>query len=174
MSDQDIDPNKYSKLRSKYKYHIDSYNALYQLKTDKEEELNEIYKMIKTEMIESNKYPPQNAINDIFDIIIYNNRYTKSYLKLVKLIFDDSHIKEFRVSDIISGIMFYKEYGIKLDKSDDFEEFKPTNLDIHTENTIYKAIMYNNLKADYIHGRVKHIHCLNYVVTMEQLIVLNY
>ncbi|EAY00140.1 hypothetical protein TVAG_330690 [Trichomonas vaginalis G3] len=48
MSDLDVDPNEYNKLRSIYKYYIDSYIALHQLKTDKEEELNKIYKMIKT------------------------------------------------------------------------------------------------------------------------------
>ena len=48
MSNEDIHPNKFSELRSVYKYYIDSYIALYQLKTDKEEELKEIYKKIKT------------------------------------------------------------------------------------------------------------------------------
>ena len=78
MIDKDIPPNKYSELRSIYKHYIDSYIALYQLKTDKEEELNEIYKMIKTELIDSKIYPPKKIVEDVLDIILYNNRYTKS------------------------------------------------------------------------------------------------
>ena len=96
MSDQDIHPNKFSELRSIYKYYIDSYNALYQLKTENEEDLNSIYKLIKTELINSNKYPPQIIMRDILNIIPYNNRYTKSYLYLAKLISDDYHVTEVR------------------------------------------------------------------------------
>ncbi|EAX89120.1 hypothetical protein TVAG_009540 [Trichomonas vaginalis G3] len=80
MSDQDVYPNKYSELRSTYNYYIDMYNALYQLRKEKEEELNSIYKIFKTEMIDSNKYPPEDMIKDILNLIPYNNRYAKSYL----------------------------------------------------------------------------------------------
>ncbi|EAY01924.1 hypothetical protein TVAG_068910 [Trichomonas vaginalis G3] len=89
MSNQNIRPDKYNELRSANKYYIDSYAALYQLKTENEEDLSSIYKMIKAELIDSKKYCPQYLIKDIFNIIPYNNRYTKSYLKLVKLITDD-------------------------------------------------------------------------------------
>ncbi|EAY00010.1 hypothetical protein TVAG_029140 [Trichomonas vaginalis G3] len=65
MSDQDIHPDKYSEFRSSYKYYIDPFNALYRIKTDKEEELNSIYKMIKTELIDSKKLLPTNIIRDI-------------------------------------------------------------------------------------------------------------
>ncbi|EAY13527.1 hypothetical protein TVAG_343560 [Trichomonas vaginalis G3] len=147
MSEQDIHPNKYGELRSIYKYYIDSYIALYQLKTDKEEELKEIYKMIKTELIDSKKYPPKKIMEDILNIIPYNNCYTKSYLSLAKLISDDYHITEVNSVETISNFLFYKEYGIKLDKSVDFEKIKSENLDIHTENTIYRAIMYNDLET---------------------------
>ena len=101
MSDH---PNKYSELRNTYKYYIDSYTALYQLKTDKEEDLNEIYKMIKTELIDSNKKRPDNIMRDILSIIPTNNRYTKSYLSLAKLIYDDYHIKEVTHISITSNL----------------------------------------------------------------------
>ncbi|EAX85515.1 hypothetical protein TVAG_240300 [Trichomonas vaginalis G3] len=147
MSEQDVHPSKYNKLRSICKYYIDSYLALYQLKTEKEEELKSIYKMIKTELIDSKKYLPTNAIKDILDIIPYNNRYTKSYLFLAKLISDDYHITYVNKVQPISNFLFYKEYGIKLYKSDDFEKVNSENLEIHTENTIYGAIMYNDLET---------------------------
>ena len=145
MSDQGIYLNKFAELRSIYKYHIDLYIALYQLKTEKQEELKTIYKMIKTELIDSIKYLPTNVIKDILNIIPYNNRYTKSYLSLAKLISDEYHVKEVSHIETISNILFYKEYGIRLDNSDDFERIRSENLDIHTEDTIYRAIMYLSL-----------------------------
>ncbi|EAX94080.1 hypothetical protein TVAG_195420 [Trichomonas vaginalis G3] len=45
--------------------------------------------------------------------------------------------------NIIPNFLFYKEYGIKLVDPELFEQIKPENLDIHTENTIDRAIMYN-------------------------------
>ena len=105
MSDKAIPPNKYSELRSIYKHYIDSYIALYQLKTDKEE-LKDIYKMIKTELIDSKKYPPNNIMEDILNIIPYNNRYTKSYLTLAKLIYDEYHVKEVNKVFYISSFLF--------------------------------------------------------------------
>ena len=56
FTDQDIHPNKFSELWSIFKSYIDSYNAIYQLKTQNEEELNKIYKMIETELIQRNIY----------------------------------------------------------------------------------------------------------------------
>ncbi|EAY15587.1 hypothetical protein TVAG_496060 [Trichomonas vaginalis G3] len=102
--------------------------------------------MIKTEFIDSMKYRTKTIIKDISNIIQYNNRYAKSYLSLIKHISDDYHVKE--VSNIrpILNILFYKEYGIKLDNSYDLEELCSENLEIHTENTIYRAIMKNNLE----------------------------
>ncbi|EAY19498.1 hypothetical protein TVAG_136290 [Trichomonas vaginalis G3] len=146
MFDQGIHPNKFSELRDIYKYHIDAYITLYQLKTEKEEDLNSIYKMIKTELIDSKEYLPKNIIRDILNINRYNNRYTKSYLFLAKLISDEYHLKEIKNIPTISNFLFYKEYGIKLNKSDDFEKIKSDNLDIHIENTIFKAIMNNDFE----------------------------
>ncbi|EAX82882.1 hypothetical protein TVAG_527730 [Trichomonas vaginalis G3] len=146
MSNQDIHSNKYSELRNTHKYYIEIYNALYQLKTEKEEELKSIYEMIKTELIDSNKYPSKDIIEDILQIIPYNNRYTKSYLFLAKLFIDEYHVEEVNGIPNISNFLFYKEYGIKIDKSSDFGKDDIKNLDVHTENTIYRAIMNNDLE----------------------------
>ncbi|EAY21135.1 ankyrin repeat protein, putative [Trichomonas vaginalis G3] len=145
MSDQDAHPKEYIELRNTYKYYIDSYIALYQLKTEKSDELNKIYKMIKAELIDSKKHLPENVIKDILNIIPYNNRYAKSYLFLAKLLYDEYHIENVNKVEDISNFLFYKEYGIKLDKSVDFEDIYLGKLDIHTENTIYRAIMHNDL-----------------------------
>ncbi|EAY14306.1 ankyrin repeat protein, putative [Trichomonas vaginalis G3] len=102
--------------------------------------------MIKTELIDSKKHFPQHIVNSILCIIPYNNRYAKSFLSLAKFLCDDYQITKVRGIPTISNYIFYKEYGIKLYKSDDFEKIKLEKLDIHTENTIYRAIMYNDLK----------------------------
>ncbi|EAY16442.1 hypothetical protein TVAG_004730 [Trichomonas vaginalis G3] len=147
MSDQDNLPNEYSELRSMFKYHIDVYVALYQLKTENEEDLNSIYKMIKTNLIDSKKCSPQNIIERISKIIPHNNRYIKSYLTLMKLITDGYNLTEVRDIPITWAFLFYKEYGIKLDKYANFEEMNLQNIDIHSENTIYRAIMNNDLET---------------------------
>ncbi|EAX88415.1 hypothetical protein TVAG_231610 [Trichomonas vaginalis G3] len=146
MSDQVMNSNEYSKLRSIYKYYIDSYITLYQLKTNNEEEIENIYQMIKTELIDSKGYPPQCIIKDILNIIPYNNRCTKSYLKLAKLVSDDYDVKEVTMIPMISNFLFYKEYGIQLDMCDDFEELVHQDLDIHSDNTIYRTIMDDNIE----------------------------
>ncbi|EAX94149.1 hypothetical protein TVAG_105680 [Trichomonas vaginalis G3] len=145
MSDQSNYP-KYSELRSMYKCDIDVYNALYQLKTENEEELNKIYKMIKTELINSKKQLPTIIIKDISSIISYNNRYINSYLYLANLIYDDYHVKVVNNIDKIFEIMFYEEYGIKLNKYHDCKKNDYQNLDIHVGNTIYRAILNNDLE----------------------------
>ncbi|EAX95405.1 hypothetical protein TVAG_461780 [Trichomonas vaginalis G3] len=143
MSDQNIHPVNYSELRSISKFHIDSYNALYQLKTENEEELKSIYKKIKTDLIDSKNYLPHNMVKDILDIIPFNNRFTKSYLTLAKFITDDYHVtKVIEISDV-SKFPFYKQYGIKLFNIG-FLDINSEDLIFHSENTIYKAIMYNN------------------------------
>ncbi|EAY00149.1 hypothetical protein TVAG_330780 [Trichomonas vaginalis G3] len=146
MSDQDIHPIKYSELRSIYKYYIDSFDALYQLKTENEEDLNKIYKILKTELIDSKKYLPKNLIEDILVLISYNNRYTMSYLKLVKKISDEYHVTEVNGFRDVFNYIFYKEYGIILNKSSNFEHILFENIDILSEDTIYRAIMNNDLE----------------------------
>ncbi|EAX90822.1 hypothetical protein TVAG_455500 [Trichomonas vaginalis G3] len=146
MSDQDTHPSKFYELRSIYKYYIDSYNALYRLKTENEKELNKIYKMIKTELIDSKIYPPKKIIEDILYIIPYNNRYAKSYLSLAKLLYDNYQVKETIHVPLPIRYLFYREYGIKLNKSDDFEKNKFENLDFLSEDTIYRVIMNNELE----------------------------
>ncbi|EAY19401.1 ankyrin repeat protein, putative [Trichomonas vaginalis G3] len=146
MSDDINNPKKYSELKSIYKYHIDSFTALYQLKTDNDDELNSIYKMIKTNLIDSQNISPKTIAKSILIIIPYNNRYAKSYLKLAKLITDEYQVKEVKPIPDISTYLFNKEYGIILNQSRYVKHFNTRNLDIHSENTIYRAIMYNDLE----------------------------
>ncbi|EAY07138.1 hypothetical protein TVAG_343020 [Trichomonas vaginalis G3] len=147
MSEQDTHPNEFNELRSKYKYYIDTFNTLYQLKTENIEELYSIYKMIKTELIDSKKYPPQRMIKNILDIIPYNNRYITSYLILAEFITDDYQVTEDSKISIEDGILTYKEYSIDLDYANDFEKIESKDLIFDTENAIYPAIMYNDKES---------------------------
>ncbi|EAY20292.1 hypothetical protein TVAG_192680 [Trichomonas vaginalis G3] len=147
MSGQDILPNKYSELRSIYRYYIDCYIALYQLNTKNEKELNTIYTMIKSDLIDSNKRHPYNVVKDILSIIPFRNSYTKSYLKLAKQLSDDYQITVVTDIPTISNYLFYKEYGIILNKNTEFKKITSENLEFHTKDTIYRAIMDNNLES---------------------------
>ncbi|EAY08448.1 ankyrin repeat protein, putative [Trichomonas vaginalis G3] len=147
MLDQEIKPNEYSELRNMYKDTIDLYNTLYQLKTKNEEDLNSIYKKIKTILINSRTYSPKRIIRDILSIIEYNNRYMKSYLKLAKLIYDDYHVTKVKNAWDISKYLFYKEYGIRIDYPSVCEYAPFSNLDIHEENSIYRIIMDNDKES---------------------------
>ncbi|EAY07046.1 hypothetical protein TVAG_311710 [Trichomonas vaginalis G3] len=140
-----IHPKEYTELRSIYKYYIDTYNVLYQLKTENEEELNSIYKIIKTELIDSRVCSPTSIVKDIFRIITFNNRFTNSYLTLAKFITDDYHLTQIDGNGFLPDFLFYKKYRIKLNNHIDYKN-DLTNIDIHTENTIYNAIMYNDLE----------------------------
>ncbi|EAY13435.1 hypothetical protein TVAG_206030 [Trichomonas vaginalis G3] len=146
MSDHENHPDKYSEMRNICKDCIDLYILLYQLKVKNEEELNLIFEKIKTVLIDSKKLHPKNIIEDILNIVPYNNRYTWSYLKLAKLISDEYHVKKVGKIAYISNFLFYKEYGIKLYKADLIGERKLENIDILEENTIYRAIMNNDLE----------------------------
>ncbi|EAY10390.1 hypothetical protein TVAG_109740 [Trichomonas vaginalis G3] len=144
--DQNFSPSKYWELRSIFKYHIESYNALYQLKTENKEELNSIYKMIKTNLIDSKIFLPTKIIEEILNIIPNNNRYSKSYLELAKHIYDDFHVNEVGETVKSSILLFHQEYGIKLDNRLNYEE-EYEDLDCHTATTIFKTIMYDDIKT---------------------------
>ncbi|EAY17982.1 ankyrin repeat protein, putative [Trichomonas vaginalis G3] len=103
--------------------------------------------MIKTEMIDSTKYLPKDIMRDILGVIPYNYRYAKSFLFLAKLISDDYHVSEISNIPFISNYLFNKEYKIKLDKSQYFKDNISDNLNILTENTIYRAIIHNDLEV---------------------------
>ncbi|EAY17329.1 ankyrin repeat protein, putative [Trichomonas vaginalis G3] len=100
--------------------------------------------MIKAELIDSKKDHPKNIMHDILNIIPFNNRYKNSYLKLAKQISDDYHVIDVRNIPIISNFLFYKEYEIHLDKSNEIKDIESEIQDIYSENTIYKAIMDND------------------------------
>ncbi|EAY03105.1 hypothetical protein TVAG_415390 [Trichomonas vaginalis G3] len=144
ISGHTVSPTYYNELMGTYKDYCDAFDSLYKLKTKDEKELTVIYQDIKI-LIDSYKYPPNTILMDISRISKFNNRYMKSYLYIVKQIFEEYQPKEIKHINPVFDYILYKEYGIVLEESNrsKFEECESKNYssDIHKENTIYRAIM---------------------------------
>ncbi|EAY15289.1 ankyrin repeat protein, putative [Trichomonas vaginalis G3] len=141
----EINQTHYDKLMEIFAGYSDVYNALYRLKTNNEEKLNEIYKKIKQNLIDSYQISPGEIIDKISELSIYNNRYMKSYLAIVKQIVDEYHPNQVNNINMVFNYLFYKEYDIVLkriwEKSyNDFEDAHYSS-DIHHQNTIHRSIM---------------------------------
>ena len=134
-----------------FKNGIAGWQALYQLITKNEEEINTIYQNIKTNLIDKLKIPSDYVIRSISDLVIYRNRYIKSFLKIAKNIYDDYHLTQVDVSyhfDSYShqeiGFIFNqnnKNYIVSQDSSKSFRS------DVHEGYTIFKAIMENDKES---------------------------
>ena len=151
MSQPNVLPVKFEEMFDILKGDIDAFNSLYQLKTNNEEELNSIYKVLKTILLESKMCLPQFILERISIIAKYNNLYMKSYLFLAKQIYDYYHPERIRNITPIFDYLFYKEYGIVLDEREKerFRYFEQKNYtsNVHEENTIYRAIMEDDKKS---------------------------
>ncbi|EAX93841.1 hypothetical protein TVAG_177490 [Trichomonas vaginalis G3] len=109
MSNHSAVPIQFNELMDILKDDIEISDALYQLKANSDEELNSIYKGIKTKLLQSKKCLPQSIIKSISIISTYNNRSMKSYLKLAKQIYDDYHPASIIGIQIIFDYLFFKE-----------------------------------------------------------------
>ncbi|EAY20427.1 hypothetical protein TVAG_110390 [Trichomonas vaginalis G3] len=140
MSKGEINQTHYAKLMEIFTGYIDVYNALYRLKTNDEEKLNEIYKKIKQNLIHSYQIPPDEIVTDISFILIYNNRYVKSYLALAKKIVDEYHLNHVNKICTVFCYFFYKEYNIVLNENceESFHQIEDSHCstDIHNKNTL--------------------------------------
>ncbi|EAY05218.1 hypothetical protein TVAG_473970 [Trichomonas vaginalis G3] len=136
-------PIQLDELMDILKDYIDSFNALYQLKTNNAEERKSIYNMFKTNLLKTKKYLPQTIIAIISRLYTYNNRCIKSYLQLVKQIYDDFHPKIIKNVNVCFEYLFYKEYGILLEEcgTEHFKKHQDIDTNVHEENTTGKAIM---------------------------------
>ena len=146
--------NYYDGLFPKYKDYIDTFNALYQLKSNDENEINKIYQMIKTNLIDTSLFTPSKIIYKISMIIQFNNCFLQSYWKIIKRIYDEFHPNQIDNIPTHISYFFYKEYGVILRDVEkiDFESSfyrKDFSLFVHEDKTIYSAIM-NDDKEHFI------------------------
>ncbi|EAY12899.1 hypothetical protein TVAG_430640 [Trichomonas vaginalis G3] len=151
MSGHSVLPIQFDELKNLLQDDIDSFDALYRLKTHNAEEISSIYKVIKTKLLETKKYSPQTIIYSISALIFNNNGYIKSYLQLVKQIYDDYHPKITKVYYTFK-YLFYKEYGILLREGDHVARLKSfeqdnINSNVHEKNTIGRAIMDDDINS---------------------------
>ncbi|EAY13390.1 ankyrin repeat protein, putative [Trichomonas vaginalis G3] len=80
-----------------------------------------------------------------------NNRYLRSYWSLFKKIFEEYRPNQVENINPLFDYFIYKEYGIILienhKKSINDFELKNLSLEVYQENTIYNAIMNNDIKS---------------------------
>ncbi|EAY03931.1 hypothetical protein TVAG_314610 [Trichomonas vaginalis G3] len=143
----------YNELMQQNQDTITAMTTLYRLRTLKEQEIIKIFEEIDTKLLKTNTLMPNDIISAIITASKYNNKYFKSYWILFKLFYEKYHPKQIFCISNIFDYFVYKEYGIVFDeftkgKIDDFES-KNYSMDIHEENTIYRAVM-NDDKDSFI------------------------
>ena len=137
----------YSELMNTYKDYDDLFVRLYRLHTYKEEEVDEIYQEIKKQLLETKMFTPIKLISILYTAAKFNNRYLRSYFSIFKKIFDEYHIT---TDSGISSIFLYflnMEYGIQTSGQNNTRyNLQKLSLDVFEENTIYRAIMEDDIE----------------------------
>ncbi|EAY22028.1 ankyrin repeat protein, putative [Trichomonas vaginalis G3] len=138
----------YDELMELNKGYINTFNALYNLKTFEENEIDKIYQDIKLNLIETKILFPDQILEAIGVASKFNNKYLKSYWAIFKKLFEEYRPNKFRSENSIINYFVYKEYGHFINKRDLdlFNVFEKQNisLDVHESNTIFRAIMDDN------------------------------
>ncbi|EAY15353.1 ankyrin repeat protein, putative [Trichomonas vaginalis G3] len=139
----------FAELMEINKDYIDAFDSLYRLKTFDSDKIDQIYNKIKNVLIESKMFPPSIICEIISSIIKYNNRYLKSYWALFKKIYEEYQPKDIKHVSSVFDYFVFKEYGIVFNEShkDKFRNYESQNLslEVHEKNTIYRAIMEDDL-----------------------------
>ena len=143
-----MNPNELMEL---FKDYINIFNTIYRLHTFDEDKINNIYIEIKTKLIETKIISPSELVNILSTASEYNNRYFKSYFAIFKKLFEEYHPNDANSLRNIFNYFIYKEYGIVLGYANQnkFKKYESENysLEIHEENTIYRAIMDDDIKS---------------------------
>ncbi|EAY23341.1 hypothetical protein TVAG_186490 [Trichomonas vaginalis G3] len=128
------------------------YDSLYKLKTFSEEGINKIYLDIKNLMFETKRAPPNQILTIISTAMPFNIKYIKPYKEIFKMIYTEYH-PIFTRGEIQSipyilwadlqdenGVLLSTRYssGIEANKTKDY------SLNFIEDNTIYRAIMYDD------------------------------
>ena len=141
------DHSKHAELLVTYKDYIETFNSLYQLKSENEEEIRKLYNKIKTYLIDTKYFDVAQIITIVSKIIKYRNGYLKSYFTLFKMFYEEYHPKYIHGISQIFDYFVYKEYGFVFNRTHmifikNLKFHKQSfSLDVHEENTIYRLIM---------------------------------
>ncbi|EAY06831.1 hypothetical protein TVAG_314060 [Trichomonas vaginalis G3] len=135
----------YQEIMTMNKSYDDTFNALYKLKTYKEDEINKIFEDIKTNLIEKEAFSPSQMCKIVANIARHRNKYFKSYWTIFKKIYNQYQPISINKIDSVFDYFMNKEYGIIFNKSNKqyFEQFETEkySLEVHEPGTIYRAIM---------------------------------
>ncbi|EAY20219.1 hypothetical protein TVAG_021660 [Trichomonas vaginalis G3] len=115
--------------------------ALYRLKAKTQDEITRIYKEIKRNLIKMKVFTPSQILSAISCAAIYNNRFLRSYWALFKIIYNKYQPKTLDNLTPLFNELFRLEYELQ-NKSD-----ISTLLEFHEENTIFRAIMDDDIQA---------------------------
>ncbi|EAY15298.1 hypothetical protein TVAG_394420 [Trichomonas vaginalis G3] len=150
----------YSELFEQLNVYIKLFDDLYKLKTKNEEEISGFSNLIKETLIDTKIFSFEDIVYEINKCILANNRNLNSYLAILKHLYDQIHPKNVRNILGLMNYLFFKKYVIILDETNsDFEEFEPEEdsdsylyildyqLFLYPENTIYGAIMNDDVKS---------------------------
>ncbi|EAY22712.1 hypothetical protein TVAG_476410 [Trichomonas vaginalis G3] len=145
MDCPDDDHLLYNELTERYKTYLETCSSFMRIKTTKIDEIQKIYQMIKTNLLDMKIFSPQRIYRLIFTAYKYNNEYLKSYFTILKLTYEEFQIKPNFFDNDVLEYFFYKEYNLPIDgyQQKIFEKYENENysLDIHEKNTIYRSIM---------------------------------
>ncbi|EAY22741.1 ankyrin repeat protein, putative [Trichomonas vaginalis G3] len=130
-----------------------AYSALYKLNTFDEEEIDNIYEDIEIKLIDTKVSSPIKILKAINLLAKYRNKYFHAYLYLYKKLIENYGLIQENSIPALFQYFLNEEYSICVyeTKSKELEEIeeKHYTLDIHEDNTIYKAIM-NDQKEIFI------------------------
>lgn len=133
-----------------FKEYSDTFNKIYKLKSTDESELDEIYQDIENHLIK----PKKIGLTHIADILSiasqYNNRYYKSYLSILKKIYQE-HKDDMKHGTSLLSYFVCKEYGIPFNEDNEkgcsFFDMDEVSLDYFEEDSIVTAIRNDDLES---------------------------
>ncbi|EAY13502.1 ankyrin repeat protein, putative [Trichomonas vaginalis G3] len=141
----------YNELAEICKDYNDATLALYKLRASNEEAINEVYKDIKSKLIETKILSPSQICCEISKISFYNNAYFRSYLSLFKKIFEEYHLNQLPGVEGVFAHILNQEYEISLPPSINGHFFyysdKEYSLKNYLEHPINKAIMNDDVES---------------------------
>ncbi|KAI5537068.1 proteasome regulatory particle assembly [Trichomonas vaginalis G3] len=131
----------YNELMQLSKDYNDNFNSLYRLHTYNEDEINNIFQVIKRELIQSKMFLPSQLLKILSTASKYNCRYFKSYWSLFKKLYEEYHPRVPKHTSIPFLYFLYKEFGILIDYDIVKLESQNFSLDVHEKDSIHSAIM---------------------------------
>ncbi|EAX88712.1 hypothetical protein TVAG_435530 [Trichomonas vaginalis G3] len=135
----------YQEIMAMNKSYDDTFNALYKLKTYKEDEINKIFEGMKTNLIDKEAFSPSQMCKIVANLARHRNKYFKSYWTIFIKIYNQYQPNSINKMCSVFDYFMNKEYGIIFNKSNMqyFKQFEAEkfSLDVHEPGTIYRAIM---------------------------------